>query len=777
MTSALIPARCFAALFFLWMALTAAAQTGTVAIGNNGSYVLSESFTFVEDPGNQLTLEDVLRPDMQARFKSVAQGPQSTNFGGTSSAIWLRVTLQPGSDTPAQWLLEVAYPPLDQLDLYTSNSRGGFDRQSGGDSLPFPERPIPHRNHVKPIVLQPGVASVLYLRIASEGAVSAPTTLWQPAALWQNDQEHYAAFGLYFGLLIGLLAYNLLLFLSVRDIAYLIYVVFVAFIGLSQAANSGLGAQFLWPDALWWNIHSINTTHAASGAFALLFVRSFLASRSKMPKADLWLRLLFGAWIVTVLASLLMSYKLASNMTSVLALLSVVTIFVMAVISIRRNHPGAKSFGLAWGALLIGVVTQVMHNHGFLPSNPFTVDALLIGSALEMVLLSFALADRINVARREKELAQAQVAAEQTVVQALQQSQQRYRSVIEHVAEGMVVVQNDSIVFVNFRATEILESTKADITKDGIFSKVHVDDRAMLARRMQRRLANQEVPERCQVRLALIGQPVKWLEFGDNLVPWDGGQGLLVFFLDVTERHNAELETQAALNRQQELNDLRSRFVAMTSHEFRTPLAAILSAQDLLKSYGGRLAESEKSELLGMIASSVNRMTGMLERVLLLGQVEAHMLEFKPRQLDLAALCQELVTEATNQQRTSQCRVVADLSHSPGLGLYDEKLLRHIFSNLLSNAIKYSPDGGEVRMKVFAEGAQTVFEVSDQGIGIPADEIHHLFESFHRASNVGSIQGTGLGLAIVKQSVDLHGGTINVASHAGQGACFTVRLG
>ena len=420
MTLAFNPARCFFALLLLLLAFTAAAQTGTVAIGNHSSYVLSESFTFLEDPGNQLTLEDVLRPAMQARFKSVAHGPQSTNFGGTSSAFWLRVTLQTTSDTPAQWLLEVAYPPLDQLDLYTSNTRGGYDRQSGGDLLPFPERPIPHRYHVKPIVLQPGLASVMYLRIASEGAVSAPTTLWQPAALWHNDQKYYAVFGLYFGLLIGLLAYNLLLFLSVRDTAYLIYVVFVAFIGLSQAANSGLGAQFLWPDALWWNIHSINTMHAASGAFAMLFVRSFLASRSKMPKADLWLRLLFASWIVTVVASLLMSYKLASNMTSVLALLSVVTICVMVVSSIRRNHPGSKSFGLAWGALLIGVVTQVVHNHGFLPSNPFTVDALLIGSALEMVLLSFALADRINVARREKELAQAQVAAEQTVVHALQ---------------------------------------------------------------------------------------------------------------------------------------------------------------------------------------------------------------------------------------------------------------------------------------------------------------------------------------------------------------------
>ena len=297
-----------------------------------------------------------------------------------------------------------------------------------------------------------------------------------------------------------------------------------------------------------------------------------------------------------------------------------------------------------------------------------------------------------------------------------------------------------------------------------------------MAERVRHRLAGLELPERCQVRLELAGKPVKWLELGDTMVPWDGGQGLLVFFLDVTQRHEAELDSRSAVERQRELNDLRSRFVAMTSHEFRTPLTTILSSQDLLKHYNERIPEPERLEILGIIETGVHRMTRMLDRVLLLGKAEAHMLEFKPGQLDLRALCRELVAEATHHQPDNNCTVRTDYSAAPPDGLYDEKLLRHIFGNLLSNAIKYSPEGGEVGLKVFADGAQTVFEVSDRGIGIPADEMGHLFESFHRASNVGDIRGTGLGLAIVKNAVELHGGTIAVRGNEGRGTVITVRL-
>ena len=120
--------------------------------------------------------------------------------------------------------------------------------------------------------------------------------------------------------------------------------------------------------------------------------------------------------------------------------------------------------------------------------------------------------------------------------------------------------------------------------------------------------------------------------------------------------------------------------------------------------------------------------------------------------------------------------MLTDVGEGLDEGVYDEKLLRHIFSNLLSNALKYSPGGGPVSLKVRRQGVWTVFEVADRGIGIPPDEVPHLFGSFHRASNVGSIQGTGLGLAIVKNAVEMHGGSIEVKSRLGEGATFTVTL-
>jgi PAS domain S-box-containing protein len=281
----------------------------------------------------------------------------------------------------------------------------------------------------------------------------------------------------------------------------------------------------------------------------------------------------------------------------------------------------------------------------------------------------------------------------------------------------------------------------------------------------------------CERQLKGRNGDLFWVEMGGScLRPNDPDSGVIWTFLDITGRKKSESEIREALEQQKALNELRSRFVAMTSHEFRTPLAAILSAEELLRHYGDRLPPAERIEVLDSIAAGVQRMSRMMDRVLLLGKADAGMLEFEPRQLELAPLCRQLVEEARAQQPEQANEVALQVGDGAGRGVYDEKLLRHIFSNLLSNALKYSPGGGAVRFDVRREGASTVFEVADSGIGIPPDEVTHLFETFHRASNVGAIQGTGLGLAIVKNAVEKHGGAIEVTSALGEGTSFTVRL-
>ena len=786
-------------LAFVWMLLvcpawasnvTSGATPGQLTIADAPSYALSSSFTYLEDPSGRLELTDILLPAAQARFGPIAAAGATSNFGVSRSAFWLRIDLRAQTSAPRQWLLEIAYPSLDSIDLYTprdghvSDTPPGAQRaarpeshvlQRGGDLLPFAQRPMPHRNHVFPVTLQPGSSNTIYLRVASQGAIAAPAKLWQPAAFGQKDQGEYSLLSLYFGLLIGLLLYNLLLYFAIRDRSYLFYVLFVAGMGLTQAALSGIGTQFLWADWLWWTTYSAPISMATSSCFAILFARDFLSTASTAPVLNRLILAMAGFCMLTVLAAIGVSYEVAGWMVTVSAVIAPPLLVAAGVLSVRRKHPGAKYFLIAWAALLLGVVILGLHNNGLVPSNPFTANALLIGSAIEMVLLSFALADRINTVRAESEEARAASRVERAKVDALQLSQQRYQTVIDHVGEGMMVLQGGRVIFANVCAAEIFGTTNASLMEAGFLDQIQVEDRALFQRRVADRLAGRDLPPRYELRIRRPdGTPV-WLEMGDTNVSWDGHTRVLVFFSDLTDRKRAEEDTRVALHQQQELNRLRSRFVAMSSHEFRTPLAGILSSQELLQHYGTRLSESEKDELHHSVIQAVKRMTHLMDQVLIVGKAEAHMLEFRPEQLDLAALCQRLVEEARLQQPDAACTVVTEFADC-GTGRYDEKLLRHIFGNLLSNAIKYSPEGGVVRFSVRREQGQLVLEVADQGIGIPAEDIPHLFESFQRAGNVGAIHGTGLGLAIVKSAVTQHGGTIDVISTVGQGSCFTVRL-
>jgi len=272
-----------------------------------------------------------------------------------------------------------------------------------------------------------------------------------------------------------------------------------------------------------------------------------------------------------------------------------------------------------------------------------------------------------------------------------------------------------------------------------------------------------------------------WVQMnGSSIVKGQPDKGTIWTLVDVSERHAAEQEIRDALAKQQELNVLKSRFVSMTSHEFRTPLATVLSSAELLRHYHDRLPPERREELLTAIHTSVQRMTDMLDNILLIGRVEAERVEFVPRPLDVARFCRLLVQEVSQAAHARGDDVLASVSMQVDLPqpvlLLDEKLLREILGNLLSNAFKYSPQGGEITFSAHCQGQEVVFEVRDQGIGIPPEDLPQLFDAFHRAQNVGPIPGTGLGLCIVRKSVELHHGDISVRSEQGRGTHFCVRL-
>lgn len=240
-------------------------------------------------------------------------------------------------------------------------------------------------------------------------------------------------------------------------------------------------------------------------------------------------------------------------------------------------------------------------------------------------------------------------------------------------------------------------------------------------------------------------------------------------------RHRAEMKMREALDKERELNEMKSKFIAITTHEFRTPMTAIRMSTDLLERYCQEVMDEKKSKHFQRIKTSIQQMLELMEQVLVLSKSEAGQLKPSPKPLDLEKFCINLVEEFKINSNSSHHLIFNKLTEIEPVYL-DENILRYILSNLFSNAIKYSPEGTTIRSELLQENQMIVFRVQDLGIGIPSEDIPRLFQTFHRASNVGTIQGTGLGLSIVKNCIDLQGGEIQVNSEVGKGTTFTIKL-
>lgn len=241
------------------------------------------------------------------------------------------------------------------------------------------------------------------------------------------------------------------------------------------------------------------------------------------------------------------------------------------------------------------------------------------------------------------------------------------------------------------------------------------------------------------------------------------------------QKRQLSLKLKAANDNLQNLNELKSRFISVASHEFRNPLHIILAYAQMLYRGGEKLKSEKKKEFFTRIKASAKKMTDTLDEVLILTKGELKEEKLDLRILDLEAFLRQLVAEIKIGITTDQ-EINFTVEGKSKKAYFDQNLLRHILTNLLTNAVKYSPLDTEVDCNLIFQDKQIIFKIKDSGIGIPLKDQAHLFESFRRASNVGEIPGTGLGLAIVKQSVDLHGGTIEVDSQDGVGTTFTVIL-
>ena len=244
---------------------------------------------------------------------------------------------------------------------------------------------------------------------------------------------------------------------------------------------------------------------------------------------------------------------------------------------------------------------------------------------------------------------------------------------------------------------------------------------------------------------------------------------------EVRERKKAEEETKRALERERELNELKSKFVSIASHEFRTPLSTVLSSAALIEQYRGRQEYEKQDKHINRIKSSVHHLTQILNEFLSLGKLEEGKMDVRQESIDLNVFLHEIQEEVQSFLKDGQTVVIhcqPDLTEIQS----DSRILRNILFNLISNASKYSDPAKKIYITCEKKNDRVIFYVKDEGIGIPADDQKHLFDRFFRASNAGNVQGTGLGLNIVKRYVDLIAGDVSFTSIYGEGSTFYVSI-
>jgi PAS domain S-box-containing protein len=358
----------------------------------------------------------------------------------------------------------------------------------------------------------------------------------------------------------------------------------------------------------------------------------------------------------------------------------------------------------------------------------------------------------------------------------LQKAKVHVETILDHSVDGIILIDPDGTIQQANRAFGPMFGFSGAVEGKSLHEFVEPSERAHCEAAL-RTVTHQRQPRR--VELTCVRADGALFDADAALALLSGIQDddlrMICSLRDISQHKHLESELREALAKEKELNELKTSFTSIVSHEFRTPLSVILSSTDLLTKYADRMNEHRRQEKLANIARQVRRLITLMDDVLTITRSETTGFEFKPTNLDLVALSEEILDEVSigkPGEITLDFTYHGNCEHVFG----DEFLYSHILRNLATNAIKYSKSGGTVYISLSCSTAAVTLRVEDQGIGIPEDDQSRLFNPFRRASNVGQIQGTGIGLTIVKRAVDAWHGTIEFESGEGRGTTFILTL-
>ncbi|VXD00497.1 Sensor domain-containing diguanylate cyclase [Pseudomonas sp. 8Z] len=460
----------------------------------------------VEDATQALTLEAIDAPEMAEHFDYEQSPSASFALGFTRSAYWFRLVLGNSADQPLKRLLEVDNPRISLVDAYVADGQGGYRRWLTGADRPMSGKAYDNRNFVFPIELPARSQRVVYLRVQSNIALLVPLRLWSVEGFHAHERADYMARSSYMGIAVAMILFNLMLFIALGDRIYLLYVVFASCVVCSLAIKVGMA-----PDWLLFGVSlQSNVAYYVSASWALsalvLFMRRMLQTDRLLPAAD---RLLQGMFLFYLISPCLYLVALpqVARFAIFFFLFAPIAIFAVGLACALKRQRSAYFFLAAFGLLMLGGASTTLRAMGLLPTNAFTEDGLLLGSSLEMLLLAFALADRINVMRKQQLQTKTQLLqAQEQLVENLQHS--------ERELEQRVTQRTEELQVLNQRL-ETLSMTDA---------LTGIANRRMFDEALQRQWLH---AQRCSAPLTLAVMDVDWFKPYNDLYGHPAGDACL----------------------------------------------------------------------------------------------------------------------------------------------------------------------------------------------------------------------------------------------------------
>ena len=402
-----------------------------------GRYVLGLWMDYLEDPGTELTIQEVSSPSYSDAFIHYHRGVPYLGF--SDSAHWFRTILINETGQRQALVLEQTSSWIDSIKLYTPDrdAPGGWRELHVGDKLPFAQRPIKHPDFLMPLELEAGESMPIYIRVQSGSVALVPLVLWKDADFYLHSRNVSYFFGMLFGVLAIMFFYNLFIYFSVRDTAYLYYILFVfGFFSMGFTSN-GFTYMYLLPEYGGWVERAQVGFISIAQVSGILFARRFLHTRYALPGMD---KLLIGFTVshAFILSALLFSDQPNLPLLSQLVIVAVYVytpmLLVTGLIALRNGYRPARFFLLGWGSSMIGLISTALTLQGVIEENFVTYQAAFIGVVVDVALLSFALADRINVLREEK--AEAQKAVTRTLQEAKVELEHKVKERTAELAEA-----------------------------------------------------------------------------------------------------------------------------------------------------------------------------------------------------------------------------------------------------------------------------------------------------------------------------------------------------